>query len=229
MQQQQQYERTRRLLRKRRAATTATTTQATIHVFYPRSPSLALPCVRPARPTYLHSWRGFGHGCNMDEHIGYGACLDGLCCTRHSIEKRNALRVVQFRGQTGKSRRDSRRRRSDRSENHHLGSPLSRSGKENQPVGGTSSSNAVPAGKPRGQLAGSSLSRGETTTALSRCHLDSAAIVPVSRSGSRDTTATLGVTRSSHRERTPLHFASERGELSLVDRWGSLFFPQRFR
>lgn len=176
----------------------------------------------------------------MDEHIGYGACLDGLCCTRHSIEKRNALRVDQFRGQAGKSRRDSRSRRSDRLENHHhLRSPLSGSGKENEPVGGGSSSNsnAVPTGKLRGQAAGSSLSRGETNTGLSRCHPKSATIVPVSRKVSRNVsrnvsrsaTATLGVTRSSHRERTPLHYASERGELSLVERWGSLFFPRLMR
>ena len=180
--------------------------------------------VRPVCSTHLRSWRGFGNGCSIHEHIGYGACLDGLCCTRHSIEKRNALRIVQFRGQAGKSRRDSRRRRSDHLENHHLRSSLSRSGKENEPVG---SSNAVPAAKLRGRSTASSLPRGETA-GLSRCHPKSAALVPVSPSVARSATAIRGATRSSHRERTPLHFASERGELSLVDRWDRLLSPTTF-
>ncbi|CAM9417729.1 unnamed protein product, partial [Laminaria digitata] len=135
---------------------------------------------RPVPPSYLRSWRGFGNGCNVDEHIGYGACLDGLCCTRHSVEKRNALRVVQFRRPSGKrtcSRRDSRRHRgSDRLEqNYHLlhssssSFPLSQPGKENE-------------GKENEPIVGGSDS----------------VVHP--------------------RERTPLHFASERGELSLVDR-----------
>eukprot|EP00752_Nemacystus_decipiens_P008814 g7866.t1 len=47
-------------------------------------------------------WEGFGNGCNLQEHIDYGACLDGRCCTRHSVERKNALRVVQFLGQQEK-------------------------------------------------------------------------------------------------------------------------------
>eukprot|EP00904_Undaria_pinnatifida_P006895 jgi/Undpi1/3335/HiC_scaffold_15.g06708.m1 len=137
---------------------------------------------------------------------------------------RNALRVVQFQGQADKSRRNSRRRRSDRPDNV---CPRSTSppGKENEPVSSEAGggSGGVVDRKPRGRSAGSSLLSRDKATAgssrdsvagSSRGHPTSAAV----SSASRSATAGLGGVCPRHRERTPLHFASQRGELSLVDR-----------
>lgn len=34
----------------------------------------------------LSAPKGFGYGCSVDEHVKYGQCLDGLCCTRGTWE-----------------------------------------------------------------------------------------------------------------------------------------------
>jgi len=57
----------------------------------------------------LKNYKEFGFGCNLEEHIKYGCCLDGGCSTRSTWEHANKQRV------TGKNeRRDVERRRSRR-------------------------------------------------------------------------------------------------------------------
>lgn len=150
---------------------------------------------RPAPPLGLRSWRGFGNGCSLEQHVNYGACLDGRCCARHSIETRNALRVVQFLGRAATPSGEADRRRQSR---HRLRAS-SPTDKDTSAVAGEDLS------LPRGHSANSSSSRQAGTA-------DSSG-VPGSTGG-----ASARVRRGSRRK-TPLHFASERGELSLVDRW----------
>ncbi|CAB1111577.1 unnamed protein product [Ectocarpus sp. CCAP 1310/34] len=129
-------------------------------------------------PPRLRPWQGFGNGCSVQEHIDYGACLDGRCCSRHSIEKKNALLVVQFLD-------GQRHRRSPQSPEpvHEDASPSSRSPATHNEDGTPLSFSSAGVGGGGGELAVGS-----------------------------------GAARAAVRKRTPLHFASERGELSLVDR-----------
>ena len=41
--------------------------------------------------------RNFGHGCNLQEHILYGQCLDGKCSSRGFWEKRNVRNIGHWR------------------------------------------------------------------------------------------------------------------------------------
>ena len=53
----------------------------------------------------LKNFKEFGFGCNLEEHIKYGCCLDGGCSTRSTWEQANKQRV------TGKAERRDRSRR----------------------------------------------------------------------------------------------------------------------
>ncbi|CAM9665233.1 unnamed protein product, partial [Hapterophycus canaliculatus] len=134
---------------------------------------------RPAPPPHLRPWQGFGNGCSVAEHIGYGACLDGRCCARHSVEQRNALRVVQFLGRErpgGGGKGQASRRRSLRYNS---------------------------------TLRDFSMNDGTVDTSVV-----SSAVLGRESAG----VAGFEEARAAGRKRTPLHFAAERGELSLVDR-----------
>ncbi|CAM9709197.1 unnamed protein product [Pylaiella littoralis] len=136
---------------------------------------------RPVPPPHLRPWQGFGSGCNVQEHIDYGACLDGRCCTRNSFEQKNALRVVQF---LGRGQRPGRRR--DR------GQRQGRSANEKPIVGSSPGDNGT---FDEATAASPNVSRGMASAGVLRPPEARAAV----------------------RKRTPLHFASERGELALVD------------
>ena len=41
----------------------------------------------------LKNYKEFGYGCNLEEHIKYGCCLDGGCSTRSTWEQANQQRV----------------------------------------------------------------------------------------------------------------------------------------
>ncbi|CAN0321222.1 unnamed protein product [Ectocarpus fasciculatus] len=134
---------------------------------------------RPVPPPRLRPWQGFGNGCSVQEHIDYGACLDGRCCSRHSVEKKNALLVVQFlHGQ--------RQRRSPQS--------------------------PEPAREDASPSSNSPATHNEDGTPLSFSSAD------VGGGGSELVVRSGAARAAAVRKRTPLHFASERGELSLVDR-----------
>ncbi|CAM9113630.1 unnamed protein product [Ectocarpus sp. 6 AP-2014] len=133
---------------------------------------------RPVPPPRLRPWQGFGNGCSVQEHIDYGACLDGRCCSRHSVEKKNALLVVQFLD-------GQRQRRSPRS--------LESAREDASP----------PSNSPA--------THNEDGTPLSFSSADVGG-------GGGEFAVGSGAARAAVRKRTPLHFASERGELSLVDR-----------
>jgi len=45
----------------------------------------------------LRAMRNFGHGCNLQEHILYGQCLDGKCSDRGFWEKRNVRKIGHWR------------------------------------------------------------------------------------------------------------------------------------
>jgi hypothetical protein len=45
----------------------------------------------------LRAMRNFGHGCNLQEHILYGQCLDGKCSSRGFWEKRNTRKIGHWR------------------------------------------------------------------------------------------------------------------------------------
>lgn len=115
----------------------------------------------------------------MQEHIDYGACLDGRCCNRHSVEKKNALLVVQFLD-------GQRQRRSPQS--------------------------PEPAREDAPPSPNSPATHNEDGTPLSFSSADAGG-------GGGELVIGSGAARAAVRKRTPLHFASERGELSLVDRW----------
>lgn len=115
----------------------------------------------------------------MQEHIDYGACLDGRCCSRHSVEKKNALLVVQFLdGQ--RQRRSPQSPEPAREDASPSPNPPANHNEDGKPLSFVSAD----VGGGAGELAVGS-----------------------------------GAARAAVRKRTPLHFASERGELSLVDRW----------
>ena len=50
------------------------------------------------------SFTGFGFGCNMDEHVRYGRCIDGKCSSRSTWEKTNALKLSSKRQKIKKDR-----------------------------------------------------------------------------------------------------------------------------
>ena len=53
----------------------------------------------------LQPFAGFGFGCNLEEHIKYGCCLDGGCSGRSTWEKANQMRL------DGRKDRDEQRAR----------------------------------------------------------------------------------------------------------------------
>ena len=59
----------------------------------------------------MHEFVGFGYGCNLEEHIKYGQCLDGRCSTRGTWEKSNVLeaKVAAERRAAQRARRERRR------------------------------------------------------------------------------------------------------------------------
>lgn len=239
--------------------------QSTITASYPLF-------LRPVPPPRLRPWQGFGNGCSVQEHIDYGACLDGHCCTRHSVERKNALRVVQFLGGGQRQRRGrDRGQRQGRSANGNCGrrnervdglqqilrpnttrsrkrpsDPLSpsssppqserRDQSEEKPNGFSCSSargnddSSVEADRrvsdgssPSPLFSSSSPNRAEPVVGFSSADTstidESTAVSSVASGGG----ASVGVfcngeARAAARKKTPLHFASERGELALVDR-----------
>ncbi|CAM9718044.1 unnamed protein product, partial [Ascophyllum nodosum] len=136
------------------------------------------------------SWKGFGYGCSMKEHIDYGACLDGRCCMRHSIERKNASWVVQSQGQG-----------CDRT--RHLPSTRTRSSD-----GGQRATRAETEGRKEAVALCSYGSDGSQSLHPRSGH-------PISVSRRAVNTARLD---QFGRKRAPLHFASERNEVSVVDR-----------
>eukprot|EP00903_Cladosiphon_okamuranus_P019235 g17688.t1 len=235
------------------------------------------------------SWTGVetfadSEWCSLQEHIDYGACLDGRCCTRHSVERKNALRVVQFLGDQGKgrgkkncsqgqdqrrSRRASNRHRPDRNcdrgtvraegRRHQDPRPTSRTGLSSpssslsplpsearddtlDAFSSTTIGNGISSkAETDGSGAGESSLRGDGSAGSSNAALNSTSSPGLEESGascSSTDTGTLGPptasadtssregpdgacskeARVAGRKRTPLHFASERGELALVDR-----------
>lgn len=235
-------------------------------VFYTSSRHRAVP------PPRLRPWQGFGNGCNLQEHIDYGACLDGRCCTRHSIERKNALRVVQFLGERGQGPGQNRgQRRASRRHGPIFGHPNGNGdrstagveGRRQQDVGPSSecspSSPLSPLSAPPseeindkrdafsstrvGGVIGSKakddggveeplMGDGTARSSSSRCLEESGASCSSAGTGTlAPSTVSAGTSggdaaggacsegaRAGGRRRTPLHFASERGELALVDR-----------
>lgn len=208
---------------------------------------------RSAPPLQVRPWQGFGSGCSVEEHINYGACLDGRCSTRHSVEKRNALWVVQFLGQpTGDSlvghvgqkshhrhRHQKHRRRphlqkglppSQKKGKDAAVSPCCEDDAEVEKEGGrkeekknTDDGHVLP---PRGRY-----SVGSRPSPPNESATDPRP--PQQGANAADGAAPwragdIPESGRAHRKRTPLHFASERGELALVDRWGFIFLSFRF-
>ncbi|CAM9141998.1 unnamed protein product [Scytosiphon promiscuus] len=148
---------------------------------------------RPTPPPHLRSWRGFGNGCSVAEHVGYGACLDGRCCSRHSVEKKNALRVVQFLGRKregGGKERASRRQPPTKEASSKSNSPPVRH-QENITV---------------------------CDSPVDDSTVDTSVVSSTALQGESAGVAGVKERQVAGRRRTPLHFAAERGELSLVDR-----------
>ncbi|KAG5185423.1 hypothetical protein JKP88DRAFT_289289 [Tribonema minus] len=46
-------------------------------------------------------WGTYGYGCSLDEHVLYGACLDGKCLQRHAAERLNQARCRRHRAHAG--------------------------------------------------------------------------------------------------------------------------------
>lgn len=156
--------------------------------------NLAPGCLYPVRrrsvpPTHLREWHGFGNDCSVEEHVRYGACLDGRCCMRHSVEKRNALRVMQFRT---KRRGGTPHKQTANDGASYTMSTSTRSDedKENSSSKRSGSTSEYPQGKAK---------------------------ISVENDHSGAAVAGLGIGRKTRR-RTPLHFASDLGDLSLVGR-----------
>jgi hypothetical protein len=80
----------------------------------------------------LKNFKEFGFGCNLEEHIKYGCCLDGGCSTRSTWEKANKQRVdgKADRQNLRKSRRRSMKKLKLSSSTSELTS-LSRTGTAN--------------------------------------------------------------------------------------------------
>lgn len=158
------------------------------------------PVCRPVPPPRLRPWQGFGHGCNVQEHVNYGACLDGRCCTRHSVERRNALRVVQFLG--GRQRGQGQGRG---------GTVHGTAAEADAARNGSSAPNSPSVQRPDASVASCSSADSGTAGGASSASAENG------RAGSPGVSC-AGRTQSAGGKRTPLHFASERGELALVDR-----------
>ena len=52
----------------------------------------AAEAIRTVDPT-LYEFKNFGYGCNLEEHIEYGQCLDGKCSERSRWEQTNKLKT----------------------------------------------------------------------------------------------------------------------------------------
>ncbi len=52
----------------------------------------AAEAIRTDDPT-LYEFKNFGYGCNLEEHIKYGQCLDGKCSERSRWEQTNKLKT----------------------------------------------------------------------------------------------------------------------------------------
>ena len=61
---------------------------------------------RIANKVLLGPPKGFGFGCSMEEHVKYGQCLDGLCCTRGTWEV-GAVRATKLAESRAPSRKPS--------------------------------------------------------------------------------------------------------------------------
>ena len=58
----------------------------------------------------LKDFKEFGYGCNLEEHIKYGCCLDGGCSTRSTWEQANSQRVTGKKERTVQKRRKLRKK-----------------------------------------------------------------------------------------------------------------------
>jgi hypothetical protein len=74
----------------------------------------AAESIRTVDPT-LYEFKNFGYGCNLEEHIEYGQCLDGKCSERSRWEQTNKLKTRMEVGyketsKTGNKRYNSKHR-----------------------------------------------------------------------------------------------------------------------
>lgn len=144
----------------------------------------------------------------MEEHVNYGACLDGKCSTRHSIEKRNALRLVQF----SEKRRAPASSRRHRRQQHIRGQPSQRGKyRDDESSDGKQTSDRAKIFGVEENSEAMSKARGQVNSCGEECSGRK------DGPGSKDTRL-AGIEQATRKKR-PLHFASENGDLSLVTRY----------
>ena len=78
----------------------------------------------------LKNYKEFGYGCNLEEHIKYGCCLDGGCSTRSTWEQANQQRVdgKADRSQLKKNRLRKKNKMNQKMMNHNRNNIRNRGG-----------------------------------------------------------------------------------------------------